>query len=89
MLSQNPNAISILKKNINKISWNELSKNPSIFKIKYNYSAISKRFEPLKEELCKLFYHPSRIDFEYMNTTSDAELDYDKQFIKPVISIIN
>jgi hypothetical protein len=57
--------------------------------VKYNYSAISKHFDPLKEELCKLFYHPSRIDFMYMNTTNDIELDYDKQFCKPVISVIH
>jgi hypothetical protein len=66
-----------------------LSLNPNIFKITYNYSAISKHFDPLKRELCKLFYHPSRIDFEYMNTTTDSELDYDKQFNKPVISVLN
>ena len=88
-LSSNPAAIGILEKNIDKINWSNLSDNPNIFKIKYNYSIISKEFEPLKEELCKLFYHPKRIDFQYMIYNEDKELDYDKQFSKSVISILN
>jgi hypothetical protein len=30
-LSRNPNAIELLKENQDKINWNELSSNPSIF----------------------------------------------------------
>jgi hypothetical protein len=36
-LSENPNAIHILKKNINIIYWNFLSLNPSIFNYDYDY----------------------------------------------------
>jgi len=34
-LSENPNAIHLLKANSDKIDWSWLSKNPSIFEIDY------------------------------------------------------
>ena len=33
-LSANPNAISLLEKNLDKINWSRLSENPSIFEFK-------------------------------------------------------
>ena len=41
MLCLNPNAIELLKENQDKIDWNELSSNPSIFT--YDYDKIKKR----------------------------------------------
>ena len=45
MLSENPKAINILKNNINKIKWNYIKNNPSIYTIDnvlYNKDIIMK-----------------------------------------------
>ena len=36
-ISKNPNAISILENNLDKVEWICLSKNPSIFEEEYEY----------------------------------------------------
>ena len=82
-LSLNPNAMHILEKNLDKIDWARLSTNPGIFKPTINYSKIMASFDPLKRELCKLFFHPSR-----MNIESIDDEDYEKQFIAPVVSML-
>ena len=87
-LSVNPNATHILKKNLDKVDWYNLSLNPNIFKHVYDYNAIKLHYEPFHKELATLFYHPLRINTEYMISNNDDELDYDKQFDKSVISVL-
>ena len=58
-LSYNPNAFSILKKNLDKINWRNLSGNPSIFELNYDY--LKERCNLYKEELIQKALHPSRI----------------------------
>jgi hypothetical protein len=61
-LSENPNAIELLKENPDKINWDALSQIPdeidwsmlSIFT--YDYSKITER--PFVEELMSVVYHP-------------------------------
>ena len=55
----NPNAIHLLKQNPDKIDWDMLSYNTSIFEIDYN--VLYKRIEPFKEELIQKCFHPDRL----------------------------
>jgi hypothetical protein len=59
-LCKNPNAISLLKANQDKIDWNVIvSKNPSIFG--YNYEMMRKTKADLNEEAIAKALHPKRI----------------------------
>jgi hypothetical protein len=58
-LSRNPNAIPLLEKNQDKISWQLLSGNLYIFD--YNYEALKERCLIYCEELMQKTMHPSRI----------------------------
>ena len=59
-LSANPNAIHLLEKNVDKINWNCLSINPSIFE--YDYEAMRNRINLFKEELVSKQFHPRNFD---------------------------
>ena len=60
LLSPNPNAIHILEQNQDKINWNSLSANPSIFE--YDYEAMRERMRPLAEELMSKMFHPRNFE---------------------------
>ena len=59
LLSRNKNAIELLKDNQDKIEWNGLSFNSSIFT--YDYEKIKNNFEDLGEEIIAKALHPKRI----------------------------
>ena len=59
-LLSNPNAIHLLEQNQDKIEWNCLSRNPSIFV--YNYEKIAKDFIPLRKAIIENRFHPNNID---------------------------
>ena len=61
VLSSNPNAISILERNIDKINWSKLSYNKGVNKL--NYQWLKDRMDMIREDLMKAVYHPRR--FEY------------------------
>ncbi len=82
-LSYNEEAIDILRENQDKIIWSYFSLNKGIFKAVYDYSAIRKHFGNINKELIELFYHPKRINFEYLYEDSN-----DIQFTKPVIQFM-
>jgi hypothetical protein len=64
-LSENPAAISLLKKNIDRISWEHLVKNPNAMQIYEDYP------ERMWDYLCHMNY-------EYFSVTTPIfELDYD------------
>jgi len=69
-LSQNPNAMDILKNNIDKINWNSLSLNPNIFEL--NYAFLKGRMDILREELMMKTWHPSRIE-KWLDAGMDIE----------------
>jgi hypothetical protein len=52
--------IHILEKNLDRINWNYLSLNPSIFELDYKF--LNDRCNIYKEELIQNALHPSRID---------------------------
>ena len=56
------------------------------------YHEITIYFKPvyvlLNQELATLFYHPLRMNPEYIMSHNDDEIDYDKQFDKPVIHVL-
>ena len=59
-LSKNPNAIPLLKQNIDKIDWEALSQNPNLFEL--DYLAMSKeRTKIIEKELMIKALHPSRV----------------------------
>jgi hypothetical protein len=58
-LSNNPNAIEILKNNQHLIHWYSFSQNPSIFV--YDYEEMKKTKEDLNEEVIAAALHPKRI----------------------------
>ena len=76
-LSQNPNAIHLLEKNIDKINWTYLSYNPNAIHLleknidKINWSRLSNNpnifekigdhIKPFKEELIMKALHPKRV----------------------------
>jgi hypothetical protein len=58
MLSINPGAIHLLEQNLDKIYWDLLSMNPSIFT--YDYEKIKNQMEQsgIKDELLAHYYRP-------------------------------
>ena len=58
-LSTNPNANPLLEKNMDKIDWDEASRNPSIFT--YDYQSISERCI-FKRDLMKNRFHPRHLE---------------------------
>ena len=58
-LSRNPNAIHLLEQNLDKIDWKALSFNPGIFE--YDYEAMKKTRDPIKNELMIERFHPKHI----------------------------
>jgi hypothetical protein len=56
-LSGNPAAIHLLESNQDKIDWNNLSANPSIFE--YDYESMTR---PFFEELMQNRFHPDNLD---------------------------
>ena len=58
-LSENPNAIHLLERNIDKIEWDWLSRNPSIFE--YDYKSMTERCDIYKEELIANRFHPKNL----------------------------
>ena len=69
-LSTNPNAIDILERNPDKISWFSLSKNPSIFEL--DYKGMKEMCSIYKEDLICKAIHPSRI-VKYLNMGFELE----------------
>jgi hypothetical protein len=60
LLSGNPNAISLIEKNQDKIYWSSLSQNPGIFES--DYQEMSKdRTKIIYQELMQRALHPSRV----------------------------
>ena len=61
-LSKNPNAIHIIKDNINNIDWDceWLYQNPFIFE--YDYEAMRDRMKPVAEELMANRFHPKNFE---------------------------
>ena len=64
MLSQNPNAINLLKENPDKIHCDMLSKNPNIMEIicDLDYEAMKRSMQPFAEELAAYVFHPVRMN---------------------------
>jgi len=58
-LSQNPNAIHLLEKNLDKVYWSLLSQNPNIFELDLVF--IKTRMDILREDLMKKLFHPTRV----------------------------
>ena len=48
---------------INKLDWNNLSRNKRIFKL--DYEKMRKNFEDMEEEILKVVLHPKRV-FRYL-----------------------
>ncbi len=88
LFSKNPSAIDLLSKNTSLIDWNMLSYNKNIFKVVYDYPLIRTVHDNILRNLMEVFYHPLRMNFEYLTDVDDSDYDYDKQFIKPVISVL-
>jgi hypothetical protein len=64
--------MDLLNKNIDKIWWEGLSKNPSIFELEYDYDALKERCHIYMQELIQKTLHPNKIQ-KYI----DLELDID------------
>ena len=61
LLSENPAAIHLLQQNPDKIDWQWLALNPSIFT--YNYSELKRRMkETIAEDLMKDRFHPKHMN---------------------------
>ena len=60
-IAMNPYAEEIIMKNLDKVCWNTLSKNPIIFKFNMYKCAQVKRTQLYKEELFSVALHPDRI----------------------------
>jgi hypothetical protein len=74
-LSENPNAIHILEKHVDKIQWKWLSMNPSIFEYDYKTYPRSASFE---EELMSVVHHPLNIPCFYaLGFDEDQILPFD------------
>ena len=58
-LSNNFNAIDLLKENYDNIDWNLISYNPNIFELNNEY--IKQHMYIIKEELMQYTWHPKRI----------------------------
>ena len=67
-LGLNPNAIELLKDNLNDIHWITSSKNPAIFQLDYKAMKIAN--EGIYEELIEEVLKPSRVfknpDYDYI-----------------------
>jgi len=74
----NSNMIHLLEKNIDKVDWNYLSANPSIFQL--DYDLIREKRKGMAEEIAKIVWHPSRIykwPEDQLIYDSDDFLDYE------------
>ena len=69
----NPNAIDLLEKNIDKINWYFLSKNPSIFELDTNEMKI--QIKDFYEDLQKVWFHSKRVE-RYLD---EFNYDLDKE----------
>jgi hypothetical protein len=56
-LSENPNAIELLKENKNKIDWHFFSKNPNIFTYNYKKMKENMKNSGIVEELMAFIFH--------------------------------
>jgi hypothetical protein len=65
-----------LEKNQNKIEWDYLSENPSIFYDFYDYEKIKKYYRPINELLIIKFHNPDRY-YKYIETGIDELQIYD------------
>ena len=61
MLSGNPNAGSILEKNLHKIDWRNLCRNKGVNEL--NYQWLKDRMDIIREDLMKAVYHPRRLEY--------------------------
>ena len=63
ILSENPSAIHLLEKNLDRVSWYWLSWNPIVLQIicDIDYEEMKKKIQPLAEELTKYVFNPNRI----------------------------
>jgi len=62
-LSENPNAIHLLKQHPEKIDWYNLGYNENAYKllISYNYDLMKDNMTLFSEELIAYVFHPNRI----------------------------
>ena len=60
MFSSNPNAIPLLEKNIDKINWECLIRNPSIFG--YNYNKIRDYYRDINLGIIQERFHPRNLN---------------------------
>ena len=70
MLSSNPNAIPLLEKNVKRVVWSELSKNPSIFYRDIDEKCFNKEYETeenLGRDLTKELNNPHRTEPVMLN----------------------
>ena len=61
-LSLNPNAISLLKENQNKIDWFNFSQNPNIMTYDYNQMKENMKNSGIAEELMAYIFHPKNME---------------------------
>ena len=66
-MNPNSDAIKLLEQNPDKIDWDRLSMNPSIFKL--NKDAMRLQIKDFAEDLAKACFHPNRVQryFEEFN----------------------
>jgi hypothetical protein len=62
--------MDLLEKNIDKINWSRLSRNPNIFT--YDYKQMKENKKYLHEELISIVFHPSRISY-YLSLGYDID----------------
>jgi hypothetical protein len=76
MLSSNPNAIHLLEKNPENISWRNLSENPNAMHMlirSYDYNKMNQKNKKPAEELVSKVMHPERL--QRMADTHGMEMD--------------
>ena len=61
-LSENSNAISLLKENQDKINWWYFSKNPNIFEYDYIKMKETMKKSGIAEELMSVIFHPKNMN---------------------------
>ena len=69
-LAQNSGAINLIEKNLHKVSWATLSRNPAIFT--YDYNKMKEDKKEINEEIIKMAMHPKRIEY-YLNMGYNIE----------------
>jgi hypothetical protein len=63
LLSENPNAVPILEKNLEKINWHNLALNLNAESLFFNldYEKMRTIFQPIAKEIIEHVFHPKRL----------------------------